>query len=124
MNILQTVVVPEVGGPSGPVDGIMTKNITIPADSTLEVSISMQLKYNIMVHNQFLLSFLLICSQVIFNIALVGWKNESDFEAITTNPLLEVLFDDVSVFDIDKAGFLCNNQLKLPKKFLLKFVQH
>ena len=54
-NILQTVVVPEVGGPSGPVDGIMTKNITIPADSTLEVSISMQLKYNIMVHYPFLL---------------------------------------------------------------------
>ena len=54
-NFLQTVVVPEVGGPSGPVDGIMTKNITIPADSTLEVSISMQLKCNIMVHPIFAL---------------------------------------------------------------------
>ena len=55
---------------------VMTKNFTVLSNSTIEV---------------------------FFTCATVGWKNESDFLASLTNPMLEIMFDDVTVFDLDKA---------------------
>ena len=55
---------------------VMTKNFTVPSNSTIEV---------------------------FFTCATVGWKNETDYLASLSNPMLEILFDDVTVFDLDKA---------------------
>ena len=54
----------------------MSKNFSIEANSSLEVY---------------------------FSCLALGWKDDHSFISRMKNPLLQVLYDDVTVFDLDKA---------------------